>query len=131
MTIPKRILLLCIIVTLFSCKKSEFENLLVTPGKKWIYIDGEKIKPNSKIVFYTKFEKNGLCDNYFLSNNQKQFYIDGHHDQGHWKYSEKESILKMHDYYNFKVLKFTKDTIYLLNLKYNSKALLINSESKK
>jgi hypothetical protein len=131
MTIPKRILLFCLILTLFSCKKSEFESLLISSGKKWIYINDEKINPNSKMMFYVKFEENGECDNYFLSNNQKNVYVDGNHEQGKWKYSEKDSVLKIHNYFNFKVLKFTNDTIYLLDLKYNNKTLFVNLESKK
>ncbi len=131
MKIQKRILLFFLILTLFSCKKSEFENLLIKPDKKWVYINDEKINPNLKMLFYMKFEKNGECYNYFLSNNQKSVHVDGHHKQDKWKYSEKDSVLKIQDYYNFKILKFTKDTIYLLDLKYNNKALFVNSESKK
>lgn len=131
MKIPKSILLFCLTLTLFSCKKSEFENLLINPDKKWVYINDEKINPNSKMIFYMKFEKNGECNNYFLSNNQKNVDLEGLHKQDKWKYSEKDSVLKIQDYFNFKILKFTNDTIYSLNLKYNNKALFVNSGSKK
>ena len=131
MKIPKRILLFCLTLTLFSCKKSEFENLLINPDKKWVYINDEKLNPNSEMVFYMKFEKNGECGNYFLSNNHKDVDFERLHKQDKWKYSEKDSVLKIKDYFNFKILKFTNDTIYLLNLKYNNKALFVNSGSKK
>jgi hypothetical protein len=124
-----KILLLLITLTFFSCKKSEFEILLINSSKKWIYV--ENPKEHSVQTFYIKFEKNGNSDNYFLSNNQKNIFIDGTHEQGSWKYSEKDNILEIHNYYKFKILKFSKDTIYLYELNNKHKAFLINSVHRK
>ena len=125
MTKTIRILLLLITSSFFSCKKSVFEILLTDSSKKWVYV--ENLKDYSAQISYIKFEKNGNADNYNLSNNSKPINLDGKPEQGSWEYLENENKFKVHNYYKFKVLKFSKDTIYLLDLKYKKQGFLINS----
>jgi hypothetical protein len=125
MTKNTRILLLLITSTFFSCKKSKFEILLTDSSKKWVYVENLKDYPAQ--ISYIKFEKNGNADNYNLKNNSKPINLDGKPEQGSWEYFENEKKLNIHNYYKFKVLKFNKDTIYLLDLKYKKQGFLINS----
>jgi len=125
----KKIFLLIIILSLSSCKKSEFENQLMNPDKQWCYISDNKYNPNSIISYYMKFYPNGDFENRHLLDNTKHMYIDGQVKDCHWKYSKNDSILELCEL-KYKILKYEKDTIHLLALKDNFKCLFINYNPK-
>ncbi|MCP2028618.1 hypothetical protein L1276_003788 [Flavobacterium sp. HSC-32F16] len=58
----KRILPIIIAVSFSSCKKSEFEYLLINPDKKWSYVSSNTFNPNSIVSFYMEFHPNGDLD---------------------------------------------------------------------
>ena len=126
----KKIFFLSIIITFSSCEKSEFENLLSNPDKKWCYINNNKYDKNSIINWYMKFYTNGDFENLSVTNNQKLILLDGQYKDCFWKYSKNDSILELCDS-QYKILKYEKDTIHLMALKDNFKCLFINYNPKK
>jgi hypothetical protein len=128
--IKKIFLLSLMILTLSSCKKSEFENLLLNPHKKWSYINNSKYNRNSIALFYMKFYENGDFENRYTASDQKHILLDGEQRDCYWSYSEKDSILELCDY-TYKILEYQKDTIRLIEVKNNFKCLFVNHASKK
>jgi len=125
----KKIFLIIILTTFLSCEKSEFENLLINPNKKWSYVSNNKFNKNMRIVFYSKFYPNGDYENLFIETNEKHILLDGNSKDCHWKYSKKDSILELCER-TFKIFKYEKDTIHLLELKDNFRSIFINYSSK-
>jgi len=114
---------------LVSCQKSALEKSLINTSKKWVFINSSINPKEAKVYFYMKFEENGKCKNYFLSNNEEMVLLDGEAKIDSWDYSERDSILKIYDY-NFKVLKSGNDTIHLLETKNNWNAMFVNANAK-
>lgn len=73
-----------------------------------------------------EFGPNGEYKNRHISNDEEYVLLDGKEESCTWKYSKTDSILDICQY-KFKVLKYGSDTIHLLEMKNNFKALFINN----
>ena len=118
-----KVFFLIIFITTLSCnRESSLEINLIDVNKKWTYSNSEKLEPNTKFSFFTKFSDSGECANVFLESGHTQ-------NKGEWKYSEKDSVLEMFTY-KFKVLEIQKDTIMLMSIDEKFQAQLINISGK-
>jgi hypothetical protein len=125
--------ILIIILLYISCSrpKSELEQLLTNPVKKWVYIEDETLKHPYEAIAYTKFNAK-TCENRSLeTNNIFLVSIEGNNQPGKWKYDSYRNTLNLYDKYLFTSTKFSSDTIYILNQKTKQKAYFINYEGRK
>jgi hypothetical protein len=120
-------IIILVTIIFYSCHKNhDFEKNIIGLEKKWLYINSNRNIDSLKILnftYYVNFKKNHTWSNFFISNGSKSFN-DGYYD---WSYNENDSVLIMgtEEKLKFRILKYTKDTIYLENNK-KEKEFLIN-----
>lgn len=125
------ILFLILLCVACSKPKSEFEQLLMEPGKKWVYIEEETLNHPYGAIAYTKFHEK-TCENRHLGTNDIfPVSIEGNNPPGKWNYNLSKKTLNMFGQYFFTITKFSPDTIYMVNQKNKQKGYFINYGSRK
>lgn len=97
------LILLCVAC---SNPKSEFEQLLMEPGKKWVYIEEETRNHPYEVSAYTRFQDK-ICENIDLKTNSiAVISIEGNNPPGKWNYNLSKNTLNMFGQYFLQLQSF-------------------------
>jgi hypothetical protein len=125
----KSILIFTLLCVACNKPQTEFEQLLIYPDKKWVYVQDATLKHPYRATTYMKFDKEA-CENVFLKSGSRWSGIDGPEKPKNWKYDASKNTLDMYGQFFFTITKFSADKIYMINQKTRQKAYFINHNNK-